>query len=206
MYIVGAGSVGGHLAYNIETYIKDAEIVGFFDDDPGKVGSDMFGYPVLGPVDELVQLADVNVVFGIAFPKIKKGIVEKLSVNKTLLYPTLIHEKAWVSKGVTVGEGSIIYPGTTINYGCSVASFVVMNMNCALGHHTTVGNYTSFAPGVCTGGHTEIGDCVEMGVGASTIQNVRIGDRSIVGGQSMVVKDVEKGSRMAGVPARSMKE
>ena len=203
LYIVGAGSVGGHIAWNINSYGNHYEISGFFDDAPEKIGKEIFGHKVLGPVSDLLNISDAAVVFGIAFPKIKRQIVEKLSANDTLIFPPLVHEKAWVSKNVSIGNGSVIYPGTSINYGSLIGDFVVLNMNCALGHHTKVGDYSSFAPGVNTGGHTSIGEAVDMGIGSSTIQNIKIGDRSIVGGQSMVVQDIKSDKTVMGIPAKS---
>ena len=202
LYIIGAGSVGGHVALNFHDYSKDFELEGFFDDDPNKIGTSQYGLNVLGPVQDVLALKNVDLVIGIAFSKEKQNIIQRLSVNQSLNYPSMIHEKAWVSTGVKIGQGSIIYHGTSINYGCKVGDFVVMNMNCALGHHTEVGNYSSLAPGVNTGGHTTIEEAVDMGIGASTIQDVTIGSDSIIGGQALIHKDIPPDSKAMGVPVR----
>lgn len=204
LYIIGAGSVGGHIALNIEDYNKEYHIVGFLDDDPGKIGTRQFGFDVVGKVDEALYMDNVAIVIGIAFPIIKQKIIEKLSFNPSLHFPTLIHDRAWISRDVSIGEGCIIYPGTTINYGSVIKDFVVLNANCSLGHHTKVGKYSSFAPGVCTGGHTIVKNGVDVGIGASTIQNMIIGTGSIIGGQSMIIKHVSSGSTVAGVPAKKL--
>jgi len=204
LFIVGAGSVGGHIAWNIDSYSTDYKIAGFLDDDPDKIGRELYGFEVLGPVDDLLDIKDVAIVLGIAFPGIKRRVVEKLTDNSTLQYPTLIHDRAWVSGGVSIEKGSIVYPGTMINYGSMIGNFVVINMNCAFGHHTQLGDYSSFAPGVSTGGHTIIGEGVDVGIGVSTIQNITIGNSSIVGGNSMVIHDVSSNSKVAGVPAKKI--
>ena len=204
LYIIGAGSVGGHVALNIDGYAKEFEVAGFFDDDPQKIGIKQFGFEVLGPIKDLKALDHAYVVIGIAFPKVKKKIIQTLSSHPGLEYPTLVHEKAWISKGVSMGKGCIIYPGTTINFGSAIHDFVVLNANCSLGHHTSVGLYSSFAPGVNTGGHSIIGDGVDMGIGSSTLQEIQIGAGSIVGGQSMVTKNVKPNVTVAGVPAKEL--
>lgn len=196
--------MGGHVALNIEEYADDYNIEGFFDDDPEKVGTEQFGFEVLGPIDQALELRHEALVIGIAFPRIKRQIVEKLSVNSTLVFPSLVHEQAWISKGVKVGQGCIIYPGTAINYGSGIEDFVVINMNCSLGHHTEVGRYSSFAPGVNTGGHSTIEEAVDVGIGVSTLQDVRVGGDSTVGGQSMIIRDVKPESTVAGVPGKSV--
>jgi sugar O-acyltransferase (sialic acid O-acetyltransferase NeuD family) len=204
LYIIGAGSVGGHIAWNLEEYTTQYKLEGFFDDDQEKIGSKQFGYKVLGNVDEVLQMENVSIVIGIAFPKVKNKVVEKLLNNDKLKYPSFIHPNAWISKGVLIGKGCVIYPGTTINYGSKVGDFVVMNMNCSIGHHTQIGNYSSFAPGVNTGGHTVIEESVDMGIGSSTIQNIHVGSGSIVGGQSMVIQNVLTNTKVAGVPCKEI--
>jgi len=202
IYIIGAGSVGCHVALNIAEYSGNYRVAGFFDDDTDKIGKEIYGFKVLGPVSDILKREKINLALGIAFPKIKKNIVVKLSENRALIYPTLIHEKAWVSNGATIGKGSIIYPGTSINYGSTVRDFVVANMNCAFGHHTEIGSFSSFAPNVSTGGHTKIMEGVDFGIGSSTIQNISVGEFSVIGGKSMLINDVLPKTKVAGVPAR----
>lgn len=158
MYIIGAGSVGGHIALNIDEYSEKYHIRGFLDDDPRKIGTKQFGFEVIGKIDRALKFNDAAIVVGIAFPKVKRTLLKKLSSNSSLSYPTLVHERAWISKDVDMGKGCIIYPGTTINFRSAIQDFAVINANCSLGHHTTVGKYSSFAPGVNTGGHTVVGE------------------------------------------------
>ncbi len=202
LYIIGAGSVGGHVALNIKEYSDEFEIKGFFDDAPEKVQTKQFGYNVIGTIDDVLKLEEGSIIIGIAFPRIKQRIIEKLSVNPSLEYPSLIHEKSWISKRVALGKGCIIYPGTTINYESEIEDFVVINMNCSLGHHTKVRTYSSLAPGVSTGGHTIIERAADVGIGVSTLQNLRIGKNSTIGGQSMVIQDVKPEKTVTGVPAQ----
>lgn len=205
LYIIGAGSVGGHIALNIEGYDRNYRVEGFFDDDPQKAESPQFGYPVLGTIDKALVLKGAHVVIGIAFPKIKEKIAKKLSKNGSLFYPSFVHSKAWISEEVSVGSGCVIYPGCSVNYGSKIGDFVIMNMNCTLGHHTKIGKYSSLAPSVSTGGHTAIGELVDVGIGASTIQNVKVSDKCTIGGQSMVLSDVGFNTTIAGVPAKKIR-
>lgn len=205
LYIIGAGSVGGHIALNIDGYSNEFEVGGFFDDDPDKIGKQLFGYIVLGKMSEVLTLRNANVVIGISFPNSKKKILEKINQNHSLQFPALVHDHAWISADTKIGKGCVIYPGNSINYGCVISEFTVLNMNCALGHHTTVGKCSSFAPGVSTGGHTVIGEFVDVGIGVSTIQNIHIGDNAVIGGQSMVTKNVQSNAKVVGVPAKPIR-
>jgi sugar O-acyltransferase (sialic acid O-acetyltransferase NeuD family) len=203
LLIIGAGNVGGFLAYNLEEFDQNFEVLGFLDDDPSKIGKILYGYKVLGPVANIKDYAnkEVAVAIGIASPKVKKQIANSLA-DYNLKFPSFISKHAWLSKHVSVGKGVILYPGVAINYETALGDFVIMNMNCAIGHNCAIGNYSSLAPGVNLAGFTFIEEAVDIGIGASTRQNVRIGNNSIVGGQAMIVKSVLPDSIVIGVPGK----
>ncbi len=202
LVIIGAGNVGAFLAYNLELFDGSYKLLGFLDDDPKKAGTSLAGYPVLGKVSDIHQYpAGTAVAVGIAAPLTRRRIVEEI-MHLSFDFPSFIARNAWLSKAVTVGKGVIIYPGVSINYESVLGDFVIMNMNCALGHNAGIGNYCTLAPGVNFGGFTTLGECVDVGIGASTRQNTRIGSNSIIGGQSMVTGTVPEGSLLVGVPGK----
>ena len=203
LYIVGAGSVGGHIASNQLLYGLEGVEVIFIDRDPTKIGKSFVGRPIIGSVDYLLSLKDpIEVVIGAAFPSIKKRVFTKLAVNKNISFPNLISKNAWISHGVSIGKGVIIYPHCSINYGSILDDFSILNMNCSVGHECHIGQFTSLAPGVNLGGNTIIGQSTQMGIGSCTKQSVRIGDNVEVGGQAMVVNDIPTGVTVKGVPAK----
>jgi sugar O-acyltransferase (sialic acid O-acetyltransferase NeuD family) len=206
LLIIGAGSVGKFIAYNINQFTNSFEILGFLDDDLTKHNTIIAGIPVLGPVDKLKEFSgkDIAIAWGIAFPIIKKKLFDKYQ-DLSFDFPNFIAKDAWVSEAVAFGKGCIIYPGTTINYETAIDDFVVINMNCSLGHNCTIKSFSSLAPGVNLGGNTTIGKCVELGIGSSTIQGVIIEDDATVGGQAMVVSNVMNADIVVGIPAKSIK-
>ncbi len=201
--IVGAGSVGKFIAYNPNQFIEKYDFIGFLDDDLNKKGQLIAGIPVLGTLELLPDYINQNiaVVWGIAFPKIKASLVEKVQ-HLDADFPTLISEKAWVSNEVELGKGCIIYPGCSVNYETKIGNFVVMNMNCAIGHNATIADFVSFAPGVNLGGYTKIGKQTDIGIGTSTKQFISIGENCIVGGQSMIVNNIVDNQKVKGIPAK----
>lgn len=203
LLIIGAGSVGKFIAYNIENFTQSFEIIGFLDDDVSKHDKLIAGYSVLGSVEKLNQFSDKNIaiVWGIAFPNVKRKLFEEYQHLK-FDFPSFISKNAWISKQVTIGNGAIIYPGVSINYETIVDDFVVMNMNCAIGHNCSIGKFSSFSPGVNLGGNTTIGNFVEMGIGSATIQGISIADNAKIGGQAMVIKNISEGKTVVGIPAK----
>lgn len=203
LYIIGAGSVGGHIVSNLSLYgLDDVEIL-FMDNDPHKIGTTFLGKKVVGPEEDLLELSEpVNVFIGAAFQNIKKRVYDKLSSQENISFPTLIAKNAWISEGVNVGIGAMVYPNSSINYGSTLGDFSILNMNCAIGHECQIGKFTSLAPGVNLGGNTIIGEFTEMGIGSATKQFTNIGDNVIVGGQAMVVNNISSNSKVKGIPAK----
>jgi len=206
LLIIGAGSVGKFIAYNINQFDESFEITGFLDDDASKHDTVIAGCKVLGPTERLQEFSGqgMAIVWGIAFPSVKKKLFDKYK-DLSFDFPNFIAKDAWVSEAVTFGKGCIVYPGTMINYETQIDDFVVINMNCSLGHNCSIKSFSSLAPGVNLGGNTKIGDCVEMGIGSSTIQSVEIEDNATVGGQAMVITNVNHGKMVVGIPAKSIR-
>lgn len=201
LVIIGAGNVGGFVAYNQDLFLEKYNILGFYDDDVNKIGRQFYGYTVMGNTDEVSSLSrETAVVIGIGSPKAKKNIHQKLA-DYGFSFPSFISKNVWLSKHVQVGEGVIIYPGVSINYETIVEDFVILNMNCAIGHNCLVSKYCTLAPGVNFAGFTKLEEGVDIGIGVSSKQNILVGAFSIVGGQSMLIKNVAANSTVAGVPA-----
>lgn len=204
LIIIGAGNVGGFIAFNQDLFSEKYNIVGFLDDDADKIGKQFYGYTVIGNINHIFSLSrEVALVIGIASPKVKMAIHEKL-LDKGFSFPSFISKNAWLSNQVKVGEGVIIYPGVSINYETDVQDFVIINMNCAIGHNCLISKYCTLAPGVNFAGFTKLEEGADIGIGVSSKQNILVGTYSIVGGQSMLVKNVAANATVAGVPAHTI--
>lgn len=204
LLIIGAGNVGGYISFNINEF-PGFELIGFLDDNPDKHGKEYYGLKVLGPVLDIDKFLSVDeplhVAIGIANPAVKKKIA-KLLEGKNIIFPSLIPAHTWLSKKVIVGKGVILYPGVSVNYETVLEDFVIMNMNCAIGHNCHISAYSTLAPGVNLGGFTYIGTATDIGIGTSTRQGIKIGSSVVVGGQTMIARDIPDNVKVKGVPAR----
>lgn len=206
LYIVGAGNVGGFLAYH-GSDMGNYNIVGFLDDNVDKHGSVICNKKVIGGLDYLKKInKKVAVVIAIADPSIKRDIINKLKSLNHIEFPVFIHPNSWIGQKVTISEGSIIYPGVTINYESDLSSFSIVNMNCSIGHNCKIGMFSTISPGVNLGGFTEIKACTFMGIGATTKQGIIIGENVSVGGMTMVTKNIEDNVLVFGNPGRIVKK
>jgi FlaA1/EpsC-like NDP-sugar epimerase len=60
LYIIGAGFAGRSLANEITSKAVFGEVVAFLDDDPEKIGRNIDGIPVLGPIRDVARLLRMN--------------------------------------------------------------------------------------------------------------------------------------------------
>ena len=174
----------------------------FLDDDTKKQGKRFWEIPVLGMIDTIGQYAGCSVAVGISSPLVKKRVLERIGENFD--FPNFISKNAWISKQVKIGKGVIIYPHVSVNHETVIEDFVVINMNCAIGHDNTIKKCASLAPGVNFGGFTTVGAYADIGIGACTIQQIKIGEGAVIGGQTMLLADAEPYTTYVGVPGRKV--
>ena len=126
------------------------------------------------------------------------------------------------------GEGAEIRPPFFCDYGFNIAlgAGVFLNFNCVIldvvgvgiGEGTQIGPavqiYTADHPrdpaqrraGLELGRPVEIGRNVWIGGGAIILPGVTIGDDAVVGAGSVVTRDVAAGEKVAGNPARRLRQ
>ena len=89
LYVVGAGSVGGHIITNKALYgLESTEII-LLDDNVSKKDTIFMGVKIRGEVSQVLEIeSELSVFIGIAFPEIKGKVVEKLKAKK--MYTILV--------------------------------------------------------------------------------------------------------------------
>lgn len=60
IYIIGAGIAGTMLAAEIKSKGVFGSVTAFLDDDPAKIGVNIDGIPVLGPVDSVIRVMNIG--------------------------------------------------------------------------------------------------------------------------------------------------
>lgn len=209
LVIIGAGGFGREVAWFTER-INKAEptwkIVGFVDDNEQLAGQVINGYTVLGTTQKLAEFKDVYVVCAIGSSKIRKMIVEKvLQINPELKFATLIDPSVIISDLVTVGEGTIICPGSVITVNITIGKHVIINYDCTIGHDAVLDDFVTLYPSVNISGMTHLETLVEMGVGSQIIQMKTVGKETIVGAGSVIIRDLPEKCTAVGVPAQPIK-
>lgn len=207
--IFGAGGFGREVLALIKDINKVEptwNIVGFFDDSYDK-GIIVNGYPSLGKTEELNNWrTPISLTLSIGSPAIKYKILNKIT-NPLVEYPTLIHPSVWIGdkEYVEIGRGCIICAGVMITTNVKIKDFVILNLQCTVGHDTVINDYAAFMPSVNISGEVSIGEGVYVGTGAKIINQIEIGDNTIVGAGAVVSKSLPADCTAVGIPAKPIK-
>jgi len=209
LVILGAGGFGREVLWQlseVEYYSKVYNILGFVDDDPELRDKLINGFPVLGNDEWLVNYPkEICVVICIGNPKVRKKIYEELRLNSNISFPTVIARDVQYSDFVKFGQGSIICSSNVLTVNITIGDFVIINLDCTVGHDTILDDFVTLYPSVNVSGNVYIGSCAEIGTGVNIIQGKSIGENTVVGAGSVVVRDIPSNCTAVGVPAIPIK-
>lgn len=164
-----------------------------------------FEYYDDNPRANVKSLADIPskaaLAIAVGAPKTRKIIKEKLTNEPT--FPTLIHPTAIFldPELVNIGRGSLITAANVISTNVEIGDFVLVNLQCTIGHDCTIDEYCSLMPGVRLSGGVHLESGVYLGTNAVVLPNIRIGAGATIGAGAVVTKNVAPGKTFAGVPA-----
>ena len=207
--IFGVGGFGREVLALLKDINKVAptwNIVGFFDDGHQK-GELVNGYPVLGKTEDLNSWqTPISVAIAIGNPLVKRAIIEKIT-NLQVDYPTIMHPSVWIgdSEYVQIGKGCIVCAGVMITTNVKIADFVILNLQCTVGHDSVIESYAAFMPSVNISGEVVVKEGVYVGTGAKIINRIAIGEYAIVGAGAVVSAGLPPKCTAVGVPAKPIK-
>lgn len=110
-----------------------------------------------------------------------------------------------------VGAGAIFCPFSMVTANARIGRFFHANLYAYVAHDCEIGDFVTFAPGVCCNGHVRIEDHAYVGTGAmirpgSEAAPLVIGRGAVVGMGAVVLSNVPAGATVVGNPARMRPE
>lgn len=205
--ILGAGAHGRAVADLVAEHGPHT-VTAFSDADPGLRGQKVFGVPVLGDDDVLLEAfrdgafdGALTGVGNTAMPA-RRHAFERLRAAG-IPGPVIVHPRAVVSASARVSAGTVVFAGCVIGAHVVVGANVVCYSGAIVEHDTIVEDHVYLSPGVVLSGSVTLREGAFVGAGAVVLPGIEIGRAAIVAAGAVVTADVPAGSTVAGVPARA---
>ena len=200
---------GGNQAhYTIDIINKEGKynIIGIID-SIHDIGSNRFGYKVLGRQEDIIKLKEqYNIEGGIISigdnwvryyisSQIKKEIPDFNFVNA-------IHPSVVIGDNVQLGEGVVMMAGCIINPKSKIGDFTFFATGAQVDHDCNIKNYSSISAGSITGGYVTLGEFSAITLGVTVVDRLKIGKNTVVGAGSLVIKDLPDNVLVYGNPCK----
>ena len=105
-----------------------------------------------------------------------------------------------------MGKGNILCAGTILTADIVLKDFVILNLDCTVGHDVQLESYVTVYPSANISGNVTVGEGCELGTGSQIIQGKILGERTIVGAGAVVIEDLPGCCTAVGVPAAVVKK
>lgn len=201
LIILGAGGTAFDLidiALAMNKEKKQWNILGFLDDNPELLGKNIYGYKVLGTIDESKNYTEAYFAssIGDAYkPKLRKMVRNKVPFPNDR-FASLIHPNTIISETAIIESGAVIYGNVTLSGMVHVGHDVFLCGNTFLGHECVIGNHCILSVGNYLASDVHVGNCCYMGVGISVRHQIQIGENCLIGMGTKVVKNVPPNSKL----------
>ena len=179
------------------------EIVGLLDDNPKLHGHECFDYTVLGGTEKLSQkrYRNCQLMIAIGSNEARHKLDERLRAAGWE-FACIVHPSAQISRGVTLGTGTVVMAGVILNADTTVGRHAILNTGATVDHDCRIGDFVHIAPGAHLAGGVRVGRLSLVGIGTSVIPGLCIGESVIIGAGAAVVESIPDHVTAVGVPAR----
>ena len=200
---------GGHASDILAAYEAIARetgephpVIGIIDD--AEVDMRRFihrGVRQIGAISDLDRCGATHFILALGWPMAREAVAKRLT-NTRLRVDTVIHPRAFVPPGVTVGDGAVVLANCVVSELAQIGCHAYLSHGTLIGHDTVIGDFASVMPGASISGDCSIGEGCLIGANATIIEGVRVGPRSTLGAGAVLTKNTPGGIVALGTPAR----
>jgi sugar O-acyltransferase (sialic acid O-acetyltransferase NeuD family) len=204
---------GGNQAhYTIDIIEKENKynIIGIID-SVHDVGSDRFGYKIIGRQENLIELIkEYNIEVGVisigdnwSRYYVYNKIIEQIP---NFEFANAIHPSVIIGNNVKLGVGIVAMAGCIFNPKAVIEDFTFFATGAQVEHDCHIDKFSSISAGSVTGGYVKLGKFSAITLGVTVIDRVEIGENTVVGAASLVVKSLPDNVLAYGNPAKIIRE
>jgi sugar O-acyltransferase (sialic acid O-acetyltransferase NeuD family) len=209
LLLVGASGFAREAAEAVRAVNAEAptwDLLGYVDDNPALLGTEISGLPIVGPIDAVHDHPDAAVVLCTGRPDnyvSRPLIAERLGLDDER-YATVVHPTATVGTTCRVGAGTVLLAHVDLTADVVVGRHVAVMPQVVITHDVTIEDCATIASGVRLGGSCHVGEAAYIGSGACLREGLTVGARAMVGMGAVVTRDVPAERLWFGAPARDV--
>jgi sugar O-acyltransferase (sialic acid O-acetyltransferase NeuD family) len=204
---------GGNQAhYTIDIIEKEGKynIVGIIDSIQ-EIGSERFGYKILGRQENLKEL--------ILTYNIEGGIIsigdnwsryyvynQIVDIVPDFEFVNAIHPSVVIGNTTELGVGIVAMAGCIFNPKAKIGNFTFFATGAQVEHDNEIGDFASISAGSLTGGYVKLGKFSAITLGVTVIDRIEIGENTVVGAGSLVIKPLPDNVLAYGNPAKIIRD
>jgi len=200
---------GGNQAhYTIDIIEKEGKynIVGIID-SIHKIGSDRFGYKILGRQEDISKIIDQYQIYGglisIGDNWIRNNVYNQiLALAPNFKFVNAIHPSVIIGNNVQIGIGVVAMAGVIFNPKSIIGDFTFFATGAQVEHDCIISEFASISAGSVTGGYVKLGKCSALTLGVTVLDRLEIGENTVVGAGSLVLKSLPSNVLVYGNPAK----
>src|SRR5260370_72650 len=181
IYILGAGGLGKEMAWHLEMLdiqSKGYRLVGFLDDDESKWNRQVYGYAVLGRLEEILR-PGAFVLLGIGDPQYRSLGAKRTKAKGGIPY-TLVGPNVVRAKNAACGAGAVLELGALLGPDSRIGDGVLVNKLVMVTHDVDVGDYSVLSPLVFLSAGGKVGAGCSLGVGPTVLPGLSLSEEWIV--------------------------
>jgi sugar O-acyltransferase (sialic acid O-acetyltransferase NeuD family) len=203
--LIGGGNQA-HYTIDIIEREEKYNIIGIID-SVHEVGSDRFGYKILGRQENISQLIEeYNIEGGVisigdnwsryyVYNQIKE-------ISPNFQFVNAIHPSVVIGNNVKLGVGIVAMAGCIFNPKSQIGDFTFFATGAQVEHDCQIGDFASISAGSVTGGYVKLGKFSAITLGVIVVDRLEIGENTVVGSGSLVTKSLPDNVLAYGFPAK----
>jgi len=183
---------GGHCKSVIDVIEQEGrfEIAGIVD-KPELLGSNVYGYPIIGNDSDLDSLSKryqyaLITVGQIKSPSLRVKLFD-LATKAGFTLPSIISPNAYVSKHSSIGNGVIVMHNAIVNASTFIGDNCIINSKALIEHDCSISKHCHISTNATINGGVTVESRCFVGSGSTTKELITISENSFIKAGSLVV-------------------